>query len=233
MCLMQLLIARDCKSRLQHMTLLPFKSRAFVFCLPFILSLALSSLSRTPRVTFCEIINKLSHDTKARGALQQREGKVHPPICSSVQSRRAPTPQGVLTIFRTVYTKESDENWDLVLATITTHVALVAGADRKDDESLDPGPNQITITKFKNRIFGDKDTLNGAGIESIRRTFIGWEPDLFRRSAFSDLVLRNACIVIDEEALNSLLHGCPDPLTIQGPAQSSSNESSFLKLTDK
>ncbi|KAH7420022.1 hypothetical protein BKA64DRAFT_752565 [Cadophora sp. MPI-SDFR-AT-0126] len=93
-------------------------------------------------------------------------------------------------IFRTIYTPESDENWDPIIARIKGYVAF-ASADMRHDNSLDPGPNQIIVTKFKNKVFQDKEKLEGASFEIIRKNF--WEWDEVRPKQTTELLLLKAC----------------------------------------
>ncbi|KAL2065490.1 hypothetical protein VTL71DRAFT_3160 [Oculimacula yallundae] len=106
--------------------------------------------------------------------------------------------------WRTTRNAESDENWDLVLERINTHVVLEVNSELLRHTTLNPEPNQIIISKFKNKSFEDKNTLEGASLEPILNTFAEWKAKVSqdpsgKRPSMS--LSFKACVVIDEEAL--------------------------------
>lgn len=95
------------------------------------------------------------------------------------------------------------------MAKIKAHVAFASSFDLRNDASLDPGPNKLIVAKFKNKVFQHKTSLDGAPFHIVRKQITEWKGVVLRHTT-SELILLNACIVIDEEALNSLLRDHPE-----------------------
>lgn len=101
------------------------------------------------------------------------------------------------TIYRTVYTSESDQYWDTVLEAISKNVMEGLGEESLDEDE----PSRIFQEGYQPLIFDDPAQFNEATLDKIR--------DHFREVQESDNgnygVRFRWCLVIDDGALQSFL----------------------------
>ncbi|CZR54304.1 uncharacterized protein PAC_04188 [Phialocephala subalpina] len=101
---------------------------------------------------------------------------------------RSPNTTWGFAIFRTVYTPESDSNWDALLEKLNAYVRFEVRYDF--EKGLDPEPNDVVAESFKNLIFDDRGKYDGMELDAG--------------------IIDRVCLVIDEEIFNAL-RDAPDP----------------------
>ncbi|CEJ61909.1 hypothetical protein POX_h09379 [Penicillium oxalicum] len=114
-------------------------------------------------------------------------------------------------IYRTVYTAESDRLWSTCLAKIDRYVHWSIG-DIDEDEypDSDPFPEKFVRETYKNVIFEDRERWEGASLEQIRADFKQYSEFLGMEDG-SHIPWSKACLVIDEQCLNSIVSAFEDP----------------------
>lgn len=109
------------------------------------------------------------------------------------------------TIYRTVYTPESNQHWDAVLEAISKNV--YADLDLHEDK-----PSQIFKEGYRPLVFDDPAQFDGATLDEIRNNFREVRESDNRNQG----VRFRWCLVIDESALQSVIRR-PGWVTVVDP----------------
>ncbi|CAM1508156.1 Fc.00g050040.m01.CDS01 [Cosmosporella sp. VM-42] len=127
------------------------------------------------------------------------------------------------TIYRTVYTPESDVAFPKVLGRLREYIERIVYADIKMwrkkhpcEDPLDPIPNDELMKRYQNDIIEDPATLDGASIEEIGERFDKWvaeHKDPGRRGQCNTRF--QACLVIDQEVLQDISRIPEDPFNYE------------------
>ncbi|KAJ5461185.1 uncharacterized protein N7458_002737 [Penicillium daleae] len=114
-------------------------------------------------------------------------------------------------IYRTVYTAESDRLWSSCLAKIDRYVHWSIGNfyEKRYPDS-DPFPEKFVQETYKNLVFADRERWEGASLEQIRADFKQYSESLGMEDG-SHIPWSQACLVIDESCLNSIVSAFEDP----------------------
>lgn len=112
-------------------------------------------------------------------------------------------------IYRTVYTLESNEKWDAVVAKIDTYIKRdLYGTPTPSDERRTI--SDTILEKYQNTIIQDPDVLDHATADTLREHFLQWLADNGKN--LGDYGPDNRMfIMIDEETLNSIIAAPEDP----------------------
>ncbi|KUL84938.1 hypothetical protein ZTR_07852 [Talaromyces verruculosus] len=112
------------------------------------------------------------------------------------------------TIYRTVYTPESDQHWDGVLGAIIENTYDGVSLDLHEDE-----PSRILKEGYRPVVLNDPAQFDGATLDDIRKHFRA-----FRESynGGNQEVRFRWCLVIDEGALQSIIRQ-PSWVTVVDP----------------
>jgi hypothetical protein len=112
-------------------------------------------------------------------------------------------------IYRTVYTPESDEKWDAVVAKIDTYVKgdLYRAADPNEERKA---VSNSILARYRNTILQDPDAFDHASPDTLREHFLQLLADNGKRLNDSGPDNR-MFMMIDEETLNSILAAPEDP----------------------
>jgi hypothetical protein len=112
------------------------------------------------------------------------------------------------TIYRTIYTPESSQHWDAILEAISKNTYAGLGPDLHDDE-----PSRIFKEVYRPLFFNDPAQFDSKTLDEIRKHF-----RVFRKSDTNGNqgVRFRWCLVIDEGALQSMIHH-PGWVTVVDP----------------
>ncbi|KAH7309115.1 hypothetical protein B0I35DRAFT_441471 [Stachybotrys elegans] len=112
------------------------------------------------------------------------------------------------TIFRTVYTPESNDAFPKAIERLNTYAKLWADSDIlirwTSEEPKDPRPNADLASRWYNDIIQDRDTLDGVSIDEVGRRFDAWVAENARRPPHQNIRYK-ACIMIDQESLDQIM----------------------------
>ncbi|OBT96666.1 hypothetical protein VE01_04211 [Pseudogymnoascus verrucosus] len=139
------------------------------------------------------------------------------PICRYLRSLHQPT--WGFTIFRTVYTPQSDAQFPLFLAKVDAYVESSIDYELSPrnfgvpspEPPFDSGPNEEMKRRYANDVI-ESPGLDGASIDDVRAAFTKWLKDNGVDLEFHQLYARHrVCIMVDEAVLNSVAAGPEDP----------------------
>lgn len=122
------------------------------------------------------------------------------------------------TIFRTVYTPESDETFPKAIERLKLYakcfVTEELGLKRLPNKApLDPAPNEELAQRFYCDIVQDAATLDGADIEEIGKRFDAWVNEHLRPEGRKGTLLGrySVCIMLDQQGIDHVLQLCEGP----------------------
>lgn len=126
------------------------------------------------------------------------------------------------TIYRTVYTPESDAMFPKVLDRIREYVERIVYADIKMwrkkhpcEDPLDPTPNDELMKRYQNDVIEDP-ALDGADMDLIGSQFDKWVTDHMDTERRGQCNTRfQACLVIDEQVLEDISRIPDDPFNYE------------------
>ncbi|PCH02353.1 Hypothetical protein PENO1_035320 [Penicillium occitanis (nom. inval.)] len=101
------------------------------------------------------------------------------------------------TIYRTIYTPESDQHWDAFLDAISKNTYAGLGSDLHDNE-----PSRIFKEGYRPLVFDEPAQFNGATLDEIRKHFRAFRDG---DTNGNQEVRFRWCLVIDEGALQSFI----------------------------
>jgi hypothetical protein len=139
------------------------------------------------------------------------------PTCINRRSLHEPTLG--FTIFRTVYTPESDIQFPLFLAKLNAYFNHSIDKDLRPSPFMNPstepsfnsGPNEEIRMRFANDIVEDRD-LDGESTDDIRDAFTKWlDPRRIDLECHQLYARYRVCIMVDEAVLNSVAAAPEDP----------------------
>ncbi|KAL6399715.1 hypothetical protein AUP68_17122 [Ilyonectria robusta] len=115
------------------------------------------------------------------------------------------------TIFRTVYTPESDETFPKAIESLklwaNRFVMRELEVKRLPNEApLDPAPNEELARRFYCDIVQDASTLDGAGVEEVGKRFDAWVNEHLQPEAHKRMVMGrySFCIMLDQQGIDHL-----------------------------
>ncbi|EPE31215.1 hypothetical protein GLAREA_04182 [Glarea lozoyensis ATCC 20868] len=138
-------------------------------------------------------------------------------VCRKLRDLHQPT--WGFTIFRTVYTPESDAQFPLFLAKLRTYVDNAIDWDLRPtpytalstEPPFDHGPNEEMKRRFVNDVVEDRD-LDGANTDAVRDAFTKWLKGEGVDLDMHQLYARHrVCIMVDESVMNSVTAAPEDP----------------------
>lgn len=153
-------------------------------------------------------------------------------ICKNLRTLRQPT--WGFTIFRTIYTPESDIHFPFFLAKLGTYVKYFVDEDLRQqsfrthgtEQPFDSGPNKEMKRRFVNDVVEDRK-LSGVSEDEVRNVFTRWLEDNGVDIQCHQLYARRrVCIMVDEDVLNSVASGPEDP------GQDFALEAVFVKVVE-
>jgi hypothetical protein len=139
------------------------------------------------------------------------------PICVNLRSLHQRT--WGFTIFRTVYTPQSDVQFPLFLAKLDVYVknSIDDGimpplfSNLITEPPFDSGPNEEMKRRYANDVIEDP-ILDGASVDDVRDAFTKWLKDNGVDLEMHHLYARHrVCIMVDEAVLDSVAAGPEDP----------------------
>ncbi|KFY59938.1 hypothetical protein V496_05479 [Pseudogymnoascus sp. VKM F-4515 (FW-2607)] len=137
--------------------------------------------------------------------------------CRNLRSLHQPT--WGFTIFRTVYTPQSDAQFSLFLAKLDSYVKSSIDYELRPspfiapstEAPFDSSPNEEMKRRHANDVIEDLN-LDGASIDEVRSAFTKWLKDSGVDLELPDPYTRHrVCIMVDEAVLNSVVAGPEDP----------------------
>lgn len=137
-------------------------------------------------------------------------------ICRNLHSLHQPT--WGFTIFRTVYTPQSDAQFSLFLAKLDAYVKSSIDYELRPslfsalstELPFDSSPNEEMKRRYANDVIEDHN-LDGASIDEVRSAFTKWLKDNRVDLELPDPYARHrVCIMVDEAVLNSVVAGPED-----------------------
>ncbi|OBT50514.1 hypothetical protein VE04_08766 [Pseudogymnoascus sp. 24MN13] len=139
------------------------------------------------------------------------------PICRKLRSLHQPT--WGFTVFRTVYTPQSDVQFPLFLSKLDVYVKNNIDDELRSDRFsgpsteplFDSGPNEEMKRRYANDVIEDP-VLDGASVDDVRDAFTKWLKDNGVDLEMHQLYARHrVCIMVDEDVLDSVAAGPEDP----------------------
>ncbi|KAH8807239.1 hypothetical protein F5884DRAFT_788812 [Xylogone sp. PMI_703] len=138
-------------------------------------------------------------------------------VCRNLRTLQQPT--WGFTIFRTVYTPESNTQFPLFLEKLDAYVKYSIDEDLRPapfmapsgEPPFDPRPNEEMKRRYTNDVVEDR-TLDGADTDKVRDAFTKWLESNRVDLEMHQLYARHrVCIMVDEAVLNSVAAGPEDP----------------------
>jgi hypothetical protein len=137
-------------------------------------------------------------------------------VCRNLRQLRPYAETWGFTIFRTVYTPESDAQFQSFLGKLNSYVKDYVFRDlnsppQSSGPPYDPAPNEEIMRRFVNEIVEDPK-LDGANEDQVRDAFAQWLRDHDVDLEMHALITRHrVCIMVDEGVLNSVAAAPEDP----------------------
>lgn len=124
------------------------------------------------------------------------------------------------TIFRTVYTPESDETFPKAIECLefwANHFVMreLEVKRRFNEAPLDPAPNEELARRFYCDIVQDAATLDGADVNEVGKRFDAWVNEHLQPGAQKRMVMGrySFCIMLDQQGIDHLLQMRDNPPT--------------------
>jgi hypothetical protein len=111
------------------------------------------------------------------------------------------------TIYRTVFTPESDVHWEAAVDAIRENVFASLESELRHGSNENEDAHRIIRDGYRSLVFQDQACLDGATIDQVREKF----KDFVTNEFFPAGVRFRWCLVIDAEAIQSVIR-CPQPV---------------------
>jgi hypothetical protein len=146
-----------------------------------------------------------------RHQLNQELGSNHDDISQLLKSELNRWPWGY-TIYRTVYTPESDIHWEAAVDAIRANIFTTLDYELQHTKFKNEKAHRILRDGHRSLVFEDKSQLDGATIDQVAKKF----KDFLDSEPGTSGTRFRWCLMIDERALRSFIRH-PEPVQFSAP----------------